>query len=60
MAQALTMYKSLIGNVPSIGLQDGIKGGGKVDAHSGGTEDKSTKTHFGGPGFSLQSHKKLE
>ncbi|KAH7538349.1 uncharacterized protein LOC107414923 [Ziziphus jujuba] len=76
MAEALVMYKSLVGNASGNVLQEtplGITGAGK-GAHSGETEVKSTKTnkeakdshfeakkgHSEEPEFSLQSHKKLE
>lgn len=69
MAQALTMYKSLIGNVSSYRSHETsspvLKIGGKRNGSSGETENECATTHktadIGGhldnskPGFSLQS-----
>ncbi|KAF3432714.1 hypothetical protein FNV43_RR23816 [Rhamnella rubrinervis] len=65
MAQALTMYKSLIGNVSSDGLHEtslGITAGGKGDSRSEEHVDESSKksSHHEEPEFSLQSHKNLD
>lgn len=66
MAQALTMYKSMIGNVSSghetsLGITAGVKG----DSSSEERVDESTKTpktanNSSQPEFSLQSHKNLD
>ncbi|XP_031253549.1 stomatin-like protein 2, mitochondrial [Pistacia vera] len=68
IAQAITMYKSLLGNVPNDGTQETSLPGlleGKGDAPSGESGDESPKTaripdtdRFVDPSFSLQSPKK--
>lgn len=72
MAQALTMYKSLIGNVPKNVLHEtpaGIVGDVKGDDHSEEIGDESTRStartaktvhREEGPTFSLQSPKNFE
>ena len=70
MAQALTMYKSLVGNVPGNATHEAAVGAieyGDADGSSKEAEDESTYTmqtakpfHHEEPRFSLQSPEKVE